>query len=215
MNNAPPILYSFRRCPYAMRARMALFYAGVAVDIREVSLKDKPAHMLACSPKGTVPVLICDGQVLDESLEIMRWALTRNDPDDWLLTSNPSAQREAEQLIEDNDQTFKQQLDRYKYAVRHPEYSQEHYRDLGAIFLQRLEDRLLKRDFLLADHMSLADIALAPFMRQFCYVDPDWFWQSPYPRLRAWLQQFLESELFTAVMAKPTVPMGPYSTFSK
>jgi glutathione S-transferase len=199
---APPTLYSFRRCPYAMRARMALFYAGCAVEIVEVSLKTKPAELLARSPKGTVPVLVAAEQVIDESLDIMRWALSHNDPDDWQLANTPTAQSDIAELIAYNDQTFKQHLDRYKYAVRHPESSQEHYRDLGAVFLQRLEDRLLTRDFLLADHLSLADVALAPFVRQFCYVDPEWFWQSPYPKLRAWLERFLASELFAAVMAK-------------
>lgn len=200
---ATPTLYSFRRCPYAMRARMALFYTGCAVEIVEVSLKAKPAELLDRSPKGTVPVLVLDERVIDESLDIMGWALAQNDPDDWLLTNDTSAQSDVAELIAYNDQTFKHHLDRYKYAIRHPEHSQEHYRDLGAVFLQRLEDRLLKRDFLLAEHLSLADVALAPFVRQFCYVDPDWFWQSPYPKLRAWLERFLSSELFTAVMAKP------------
>lgn len=204
VNTATPILYSFRRCPYAMRARMALFYAGCALDIREVSLKEKPPHMLACSPKGTVPVLICEGgRVIDESLGIMRWALALNDPDDWLLANDPQAQRDIGALIEENDHVFKRHLDHYKYAVRHPEHSQEHYRDLGAAFLQTLEERLQQRTFLTAEHVTLADIALAPFVRQFCYVDPDWFWQSPYPRLRAWLQRFLESALFMSVMTKP------------
>lgn len=199
---ATPTLYSFRRCPYAMRARMALYYAGCAVEIVEVSLKAKPAELLARSPKGTVPVLVLAERVIDESLDIMGWALACNDPDDWRLAHDPTALHQIAELIAYNDQTFKHHLDRYKYAVRHPEYSQEHYRDLGAVFLQRLEDRLLTRDFLVADHLSLADVALAPFVRQFCYVDPDWFWQSPYPKLRVWLERFLASELFTAVMAK-------------
>ncbi|WP_397452171.1 glutathione S-transferase [Pseudomonas sp. NA-150] len=199
---ASPTLYSFRRCPYAMRARMAVLYAGCAVEIIEVSLKAKPADMLARSPKGTVPVLMCGDQVIDESLDVMRWALAQNDPDDWLLTNTPSAQLDMKALIGKNDQGFKQHLDRYKYAVRHPEYSQEHYRQSGEVFLQTLEDRLSQQDFLLAGHLSLADIALAPFVRQFCYVDPEWFWQSPYPHLQVWLRRFLASELFVAVMAK-------------
>lgn len=186
-----------------MRARMALFYAGCAVEIVEVSLKAKPAELLARSPKGTVPVLVLDGQVIDESLDIMGWALTHNDPDDWRLANDTSAQHDIADLIGYNDQTFKHHLDRYKYAVRHPEYSQEHYRELGAVFLQRLEDRLAGSAYLVADHLTVADIALAPFVRQFCYVDPDWFWQSPYPMVRAWLERFLASKLFTAVMSKP------------
>ncbi|MBS4081224.1 glutathione S-transferase [Pseudomonas rustica] len=191
-------LYSFRRCPYAMRARMALRYSGVPVEIVEVSLKAKPAEMLAISPKGTVPVLDADGRVIDESLEIMRWALAQNDPQGWLLDGDS---RIAE-LIEANDQGFKVDLNRYKYAERYPEQPMEVYRAQGAVFLQRLEGLLQDRDYLLADHPSLADIALLPFVRQFAHVDREWFAQTPYPRLQAWLNNFLESDLFTSIMKK-------------
>lgn len=191
-------LYSFRRCPYAMRARMALRYSGVPVEIVEVSLKAKPAAMLAISPKGTVPVLEADGRVIDESLEIMRWALAQHDPDDWLLDGDS---RIAE-LIEANDQGFKVQLNRYKYAERYPEQPMEVYRAEGAVFLQRLEALLTGRDYLLTDHPCLADIALLPFVRQFAHVDREWFAQTPYVRLQAWLQRFLESDLFTSIMKK-------------
>lgn len=191
-------LYSFRRCPYAMRARMALRYSGAPVEIVEVSLKAKPAEMLAISPKGTVPVLDAGGQVIDESLEIMRWALAQNDPDDWLLGGDS---RIAE-LIEANDQVFKVHLNRYKYAERYPEQSMEVYRAEGALFLQKLDELLEGRDYLLAGHPSLADIALLPFVRQFAHVDRDWFAATPYERLQAWLQRFLESDLFTAIMKK-------------
>ncbi|QTD31021.1 glutathione S-transferase [Pseudomonas fluorescens] len=191
-------LYSFRRCPYAMRARMALRYSGVPVEIVEVSLKAKPAEMLAISPKGTVPVLDAGGQVIDESLEIMRWALAQNDPDNWLLGGDS---RIAE-LIEANDQVFKVHLNRYKYAERYPEQPMEVYRAEGALFLQQLDELLEGRDYLLTGHPSLADIALLPFVRQFAHVDRDWFAQTPYVRLQAWLQRFLESELFTGIMKK-------------
>lgn len=191
-------LYSFRRCPYAMRARMALRYSGVPVEIVEVSLKAKPAQMLAISPKGTVPVLDAGGQVIDESLEIMRWALAQNDPDDWLLEGDS---RIAE-LIEANDQVFKVHLNRYKYAERYPEQPMAVYRAEGALFLQQLDEMLEDRDYLLVGHPSLADIALLPFVRQFAHVDRDWFAQTPYVRLQAWLQRFLESELFTGIMKK-------------
>jgi glutathione S-transferase len=191
-------LYSFRRCPYAMRARMALRYSGVPVDIIEVSLKAKPAEMLAISPKGTVPVLDAGGRVIDESLEIMRWALAQNDPQDWLLDGDS---RIAE-LIEANDQGFKVQLNRYKYAERYPEQPMEVYRAEGAVYLQKLEALLNDREYLLADHPSLADIALLPFVRQFAHVDREWFAQTPYVRLQAWLQRFLDSELFTSIMKK-------------
>ncbi|WP_407730749.1 glutathione S-transferase [Pseudomonas helleri] len=190
------VLYSFRRCPYAMRARMALRYSGVPLSIVEVSLKAKPAEMLALSPKGTVPVLVCaDGRVIEQSLEIMHWALARHDPDNWLGPDSAA-------LIEENDQVFKVNLDRYKYAIRYPEQPMEHYRAQGAAFLQRLEVLLEQTLYLAGDTLSLADIALAPFVRQFAHVDRDWFEQAPYPRLNAWLERFLASELFTAVMAK-------------
>ena len=195
-------LFSFRRCPYAMRARMALRYAGVPVEIVEVSLKNKPAEMLALSPKGTVPVLNADGVVIDESLQIMRWALAQNDPDDWLLAGDSFAALWMEKLIEGNDQIFKSALNRYKYAERYPEQPMEAYRAEGALFLQKLDELLEGRDYLLADHPSLADIALLPFVRQFAHVDREWFAQTPYPRLQAWLQRLLESELFTSIMKK-------------
>ncbi len=193
------LLYSFRRCPYAMRARLALRYSGATVQIVEVSLKAKPAEMLALSPKGTVPVLSVEGRVIEESLAIMQWALAQHDPEDWLLGGDPSAL----ELIAENDGAFKHHLNRYKYAERYPEQPMEHYRAEGEVFLQKLEGLLAGREFLLADHLSLADVALAPFVRQFAHVDREWFASTPYRRLQAWLQRFLESPLFIAVMAKP------------
>jgi len=195
-------LYSFRRCPYAMRARMALRYCGVAVDIVEVSLKAKPAEMLALSSKGTVPVLDIDGRAIDESLDIMRWALAQHDPQDWLLKDDPQGQPSIAALIEENDQAFKVQLNRYKYAERYPEHPMAFYRAEGEVFLRKLDQMLEDRDYLLADHPSLADVALMPFIRQFAHVDREWFAQTPYRRLQAWLQRFLESELFTSIMTK-------------
>ncbi|PMV88618.1 MULTISPECIES: glutathione S-transferase [unclassified Pseudomonas] len=195
-------LYSFRRCPYAMRARMALRYSGVAVQIVEVSLKAKPAEMLALSAKGTVPVLSIDGQVIDESLAIMHWALSQNDPQDWLLKGDPAGQAHIAALIEENDQTFKVHLNRYKYAERYPEQPMETYRAEGEVFLRKLEVLLEGRDYLLAAHPSLADVALMPFIRQFAHVDREWFGQTPYVRLQGWLQRFLASELFVGVMQK-------------
>lgn len=196
-------LYSFRRCPYAMRARLALRYSGVPLRMVEVSLKAKPAEMLALSPKGTVPVLSIDGRVIDESLDIMRWALARHDPQDWLLQNDEPARQQIEALIAENDQVFKLHLNRYKYAERYPEHSMEHYRAQGEMFLRRLDTLLNERPYLLADHPSLADMALAPFVRQFAHVDREWFAQTPYRNLQRWLQRFLDSELFIQVMAKP------------
>ena len=195
-------LYSFRRCPYAMRARMALRYSGVAVDIVEVSLKAKPPEMLALSPKGTVPVLSVGGTVIDESLAIMRWALAQHDPQDWLLKADPVGQARIAELTEENDQVFKVHLNRYKYAERYPEQPMQVYRAEGEVFLRRLEELLEGRDYLLAEHPSLADIALMPFVRQFAHVDREWFAQTPHARLQAWLQRFLLSDLFTGVMQK-------------
>ena len=192
------LLYSFRRCPYAMRARLALRYSGVCVRIIEVSLKAKPAEMLALSPKGTVPVLSVNGEVIDESLAIMQWALAQHDPDNWRLQGDPSVLA----LIDENDQGFKYHLDQYKYAERYPEYPMEHYRAEGEVFLQKLEGLLADRAYLLAHHPSLADMALAPFVRQFAHVDRGWFARAPYPRLQRWLEAFLQSPLFIGVMAK-------------
>lgn len=195
-------LYSFRRCPYAMRARMVLRYSTVAVDIVEVSLKAKPAEMLALSSKGTVPVLNVDGLVIDESLEIMQWALAQHDPQDWLLKDDPQGQRAIAALIEENDQVFKVHLNRYKYAERYPQQPMAFYRAEGEVFLRRLDELLEGRDYLLVNHPTLADVALMPFIRQFAHVDREWFAQTPYRRLQDWLQRFLASELFTSVMAK-------------
>ena len=194
------VLYSFRRCPYAMRARMALRYSGVALSIVEVSLKAKPAAMLAASPKGTVPVLVCaDGRVIEQSLDIMHWALAQHDPDNWL-------QGDGSALIEDNDTRFKVLLDRYKYAIRYPEQPMEHYRAQGGEFLQGLERRLALTAYLTGPALSLADVALAPFVRQFAHVDREWFGQAPWPHLNAWLERFLASALFASVMVKSPSP---------
>ena len=196
------ILYSFRRCPWAMRARLALRYSECPVEIREVSLKAKPAELLELSPKGTVPVLSADEQVLDESLDIMRWALARHDPQDWRLRADPQAAQAAEALITRNDRDFKAQVNLYKYAERYPEHSREHYRAQAEAWLAELDERLAQRAYLFADHPSLADAALLPLMRQFAGVEPDWFASAPYPHLRAWLQGWLESALFKAIMAR-------------
>ena len=194
-----PLLYSFRRCPYAMRARMALAQAGIAVELREVLLKDKPEQMLELSPKGTVPVLLATGgEVVEESINVMHWALKQNDPEGWLDSA------ESDALIQENDGEFKSALDRYKYHTRHPEHPREHYRAQGEVFLQKLETRLEKNAgaALAGPTTSLADIAIFPFIRQFAGADADWFSTSPYPHLRAWLDKWVNSELFLRVMKK-------------
>ncbi len=191
-----PILYSFRRCPYAMRARLAIACAGIAVEIREVELRNKPQTMLKASPKGTVPVLVLEnGKVIDESLDIMYWALKLNDPLSWLNT-----QSDSEALIARNDGEFKYYLDRYKYADRYPEHSASHYRTQGECFLTELEQNLQRAEFLSGMQFGIADAAIAPFIRQFAAVDRPWFERSPYPALRHWLQNFMDSPLFGCIM---------------
>lgn len=193
-----PILYSYRRCPYAMRARMALHYAGIKVEIREIALRDKPQHMLAVSPKGTVPVLVlADGKIIDESLDVMTWALAQNDPDTW-LTSDPR----CVELIAENDGSFKRALDQYKYASRFPEQSAEHYRQQGEVFLAKLEALLSHHRYLLGNNLTQADIAIFPFIRQFSMVDAAWFAASDYPCLRNWLDALVASDLFESIMKK-------------
>jgi len=197
-----PVLYSFRRCPYAIRARLALRQAQADCELREVALRDKPSEMLALSPKGTVPVLhLPDGRVLDQSLDIMLWALNQHDPDGWLSQAPLDA---AQALIDTNDQQFKPLLDRYKYPDRHPQQTQSAYRDQAiACMLAPLDTRLRTSQHLLSDRISLADIALLPFVRQFAQVDRAWWDDAELPALRQWLDTLLASALFQAVMAKP------------
>jgi glutathione S-transferase len=197
------LLYSFRRCPYAIRARMALASAGLGVRIREVSLRDKPADLLALSPKGTVPVLqLPDGQVIEESIDIMLWALRQRDPQAWLALAPADADR-ARQWVARNDGTFKLLLDRYKYATRHPQLTaQEHRQHAMDGFVLPLESALRERAFLLGDSACWADVALFPFLRQFAMVDPAWFAQAPLPGLREWLAHWTDSALFQMVMSR-------------
>ena len=193
-------LYSFRRCPYAMRARLGLLFAELSVELREITLKNKPTQMLAISPKGTVPVLqLIDGTVIEESREIMMWALEQNDPQGLLDTAVFS---QAEALIAQNDNEFKYWLDRYKYADRHTEMTQTEYRQRGEVFLQVLEARLNKNGYLLGDNVTVADIGIIPFVRQFAHVDRNTFYDLPYPKLQQWLQNWLAHPLFLQAMVK-------------
>ena len=203
--SALPVLYSFRRCPYAMRARLALLASGVAHEHREVVLKQKPAHMLSLSPKGTVPVLwlrsTAGDRVLEQSLEIMQWALREHDPLKWLPRSEVAMQ-EALALIAYNDGPFKQQLDRYKYPNRSGLESGVADRDGAAVWLLSLDALLQAQPFLASEHWGLADAAIAPFVRQFAHTDPHWFAAQPWPRLLAWLTEFEASEMFEVIMHK-------------
>lgn len=197
-------LYSFRRCPYAMRARLAIVLAELKVELREIVLKNKPAQMLAISPKGTVPVLELvetDGssrRVIEESRDILQWALEQHDPQAVLDVEPASAQA----LIEQNDNEFKHWLDRYKYSHRYPELSQLEYRERGELFLQVLETLLAKHRYLLGDTISSADIGIMPFVRQFAHVDQEVFYQLPYPHLQQWLRDWLQHPAFQQVMVK-------------
>lgn len=200
-----PILYSFRRCPYAIRARLALHAGATTYELREIQLRDKPAAMLAASPKGSVPVLVLpDGQVIDESWDIMQWALNQHDPDNW-LGGDGCHVKAAAALVNINDGSFKAALDRYKYADRHPERPQSHYRSEGEPFLQKLESRLQANACLSGDRPSIADAAVLPFIRQYAGVDQAWFDHSPYLKLRNWSETLINSALFTAVMLKHPV----------
>ena len=181
-----------------MRARMAIVYAGIEVGLREVALKDKPADMLEASSKGTVPVLIeTNGRVIDESLDVMAWALYQRDTDHWL-----KGQGLQDPLINCCDNTFKHWLDRYKYAVRFPEQSEQWYREQGELFLDQLEQLLTDHCYLRGDSLSAVDVAVMPFVRQFAAVDLIWWGQAPYSMTRKWLEVLLTSNLFTSVMAK-------------
>ena len=178
---------------------MTLLYASITVEIREVFLGNKPQALLEVSSKATVPVLLCDGQVLDESLDIMLWALRRSDPQQWLRAD---LQDTTLALVAENDGSFKTALDQYKYWDRFPAESQQYYRLQGERFLSKLDQLLQVNQYLLADSPTLADIAIFPFIRQFAFVDKTWFDQSSYQHLRQWLYYFMESPLFAQVMHK-------------
>jgi len=227
-----PILYSFRRCPYAMRARMAVAVSGVQVRLREIVLRDKPKEMLAASAKGTVPVLVDGETVIDESIDVMNWALAHNDSEDWLS-------RKDDALIAENDGPFKHHLDRYKYSTRYEDANAEEHRAAGFEFLQKLETRLVNQISILRDapilhpeggrspplegrrigapqdegvplenvylygsERGFSDIAIFPFVRQFRIADKDWFDAAPIPNVQRWLKGLMESALFKSVMEK-------------
>ena len=196
------ILYSYRRCPYAMRARMALKYANIEFEHREIELRNKPQSMLLASPKGTVPVLCMGDEVLDQSVDIMRWAIDQSDPAGWGNVDDAIAQA----WIEKNDGPFKALLDQYKYPNRFPELNQEAALEQALqIMLLPMEQSLQATQYLLGDQMTWVDIAIFPFVRQFSMVDVNRFEQLPIPSTKKWLAQHLESELFNSVMHKHPV----------
>lgn len=190
-----PILYSFRRCPYAMRARLGIQSAGEPVTLREVVLRDKPQAFLEVSPDGTVPLLVADGQVISESLDIMLWALRRCDPEGWL-----SMPAEGHDLIARFDGAFKTALDRTKYATRYPDGDAEAERRAAMAMLAELEPRL--DPWLFGARPCLVDMAILPFVRQFAMIDKARFNGAATPAVRCWLDEFLGSDRFVAIMPK-------------
>lgn len=193
--NEAPTLYSFRRCPYAMRARMAIAVSATPVRLREILLRDKPEEMLSVSSKGTVPVLVIGEQVIDESLDVMDWTLARNDPEGWRA-------RKDNALIAENDGPFKHHLDRYKYSARYEDADAQTHRTTGFAFLLKLEARLTDQNYLHGAERGFSDIAIFPFVRQFRIADKDWFDAAPIAGVQRWLAGLMESALFTSVMAK-------------
>ena len=192
-----PILWSFRRCPYAMRARLAIQSSGQRVALREILLRDKPAPFLAASPKGTVPVLQDGAKVVEESRDVMMWALTRSDPEGWLDMHD-----DGFALIDTCDGPFKAALDHTKYAVRYPDLDEADEREKAMTFLRQLDARLQQNAFLMGPRRTIADMAILPFVRQFANTDRAWFDAQGLSALTRWLDDFLTSQRFQAVMTK-------------
>lgn len=197
-----PVLYSFRRCPFAIRARLAIHASRQTVELREVILRNKPEAMLLASPKGTVPILLLsEGRVVDESLDIMTWSLKQADPEGW-LPERQDDQLRFDELLARNDGSFKMALDRYKYPNRFEGADPHQARDDGARFIRDLDVCLQNGQFLLGQRFSLADAAILPFIRQYAHVDRDWFYRQSWKAVIAWLDAFKESERFLSVMIK-------------
>ena len=198
-----PVLYSLRNCPYAIRARLAIYASGQQVELRDLVLSNKPAEMLKASVKGTVPVLItADGLVIDESLSIMQWAFSQTDPDDYIDKSIPNSLADMLAVITIFDNDFKGYLEQYRCAKRYHEPSVIKDRQECERYLADLESRLCLHAYLMSDKPSLIDLALMPYIRQFARVERQWYLQSPYPKLRQWLNRYLQSRMFSKVMTK-------------
>lgn len=187
-----------------MRARLALTSSAIAYEHREILLRDKPEAMLAASPKGTVPVLVTPEKVIDESLDIMHWALSKNDPEGWL-----DVPATAHDLIAQADGPFKSALDKYKYASRFPEIDATKNRTDASVFLLNINALLEDNHFISGTAPRLPDMAIAPFVRQFAHVDFDWFTSQPWPNLARWLAEFKASDRFLNIMKKHPVWMPP------
>ncbi|MDT2071672.1 MAG: glutathione S-transferase [Planktomarina sp.] len=194
---SPPVLYSFRRCPYAMRARLAILASGLTVELREIVLREKAPEFLASSPKGTVPVLVTSSAVIEESFDVMLWALEQSDPEGWLAMPEVGYEWVAR-----CDGPFKTALDHTKYAVRYPDLDPKQERGRAAEFLVDLNLQIASSDWLFGAKCTLADIAIAPFVRQFTNSDRSWFDAQPWPNLQRWLSGSLASDHFARIMTK-------------
>lgn len=209
-----PVLYSLQHCPYAMRARLGILLAQQSVMLRAITMRNKPGEMLAASPKGTVPVLVVAADfVIDESLDIMLWALSRNDPNDLLYKEQALALPEMLEIVDENDKQFKPALENYKRAKRFHHDSEEADRLECEPFVQRLEGRLNQHSFLMGPTPSLLDYALLPFVRQFSKVNRQIFREGPYANLRVWLDHHLQSRLFAEAMFKYPLWLESHESF--
>ena len=197
-----PILYTFRRCPYAMRARFAIRSSRIIVEVREVKLQEKPFDFLKSSPKGTVPVLITNsGEVLEESMDIVNWALNINDPHKW-LAKGKLENHAISKLLDDLENKFKPNLDKYKYPNRFSGVDQCLYRDKNLCFLEKLNTYLKDNISLNCEHLTLLDYVIFPFVRQFRNVDQEWFNKLNLIFLNKWINQIIDSEDFSSIMKK-------------
>jgi len=201
-NKSLPFLFSYRRCPYAMRARMVLIYANIDFELIEISLKSKPPEMLNLSPKGTVPVLIVDEQIIDESMDIIEWVLNQK-PNLKINIQNPQEKQLALEIIKENDTNFKKALDAYKYSMQYQEKNIEQLFNETNIFLDNLETKLSITHFLVNDHVTFVDIAIFPFVRQLVNVNKERFYRLGLKSIERWLNSLIDSDLFKQAMLKP------------
>lgn len=199
-----PFLYSYRRCPYAMRARMAMLSAPFEFDIYEISLRDKPKEMLKISPKGTVPVLIVGNNIIDESLDIMLWAYNISDKSNHYTSLSNSEKNNAKELIHLNDNDFKLHLDKYKYSSNQKEFNQDKLYENCLFFINRIESNLCEKKFLISNKISIADVAIFPFIRQFVNVNLDRFIKSEFRKTISWYEVMKKQDLFSKAMEKPS-----------
>ena len=200
-----PFLYSYRRCPYAMRARMAMLSATFEFDIYEISLRDKPKEMLKISPKGTVPVLIVGNNIIDESLDIMIWAYNISDKSNHYISLSKSEKNDAKELINLNDNDFKLHLDKYKYSSNQKEFNQDKLYENCLFFINRIESNLCENKFLINNKISIADIAIFPFIRQFANVNLDRLVKGEFKKTISWVEIMNKQDLFSKAMEKPSI----------